>query len=84
MIQIFSARSARSLCRVPRAYWKVAVVAAPRGRLAVAAYLMDQVAMVAQDIGRKIEIADYRVTLADLEKVAQLRFAASLHEAAAL
>lgn len=40
--------------------------------------------MVAQDISRKIEIADYRVTLADLEKVAQLRFAASLHEAAAL
>ena len=75
---------ARDTFRVPRAYWKVVVVAAPRGRLAVAAYLMDQVAMVAQNVGRGIEIGDYRVTLADLERIAQLRFAASLHEAAAL
>jgi DNA/RNA endonuclease G (NUC1) len=74
---------ARDTFRVPRAYWKVAVVASS-GRLAVAAYLMDQVAMVAQGIGPRIDIADYRVTLDDLEKIAQLRFAKSLHEAAAL
>ena len=75
---------ARDTFRVPRAYWKVAVIAAPRDGLAVAAYLMDQVAMVAQNVGRRIEIGDYRVTLADLERIAQLRFAASLHQAAAL
>ncbi|MCK1723033.1 hypothetical protein [Bradyrhizobium sp. 141] len=40
--------------------------------------------MVAQDVGRRIEIGDYRVTLAGLERIAQLRFAPSLHEAAAL
>ena len=74
---------ARDTFRVPRAYWKVVVVAR-RGRLAVAAYLMDQVAMVAQGIRPEIKIADYRVTLGDLEKVAQLRFATSLHEATAL
>jgi endonuclease G len=74
---------ARDTFRVPRAYWKVVVVAR-RGRLVVAAYLMDQVAMVAQGIRPEIKIADYRVTLGDLEKVAQLRFATSVHEATAL
>jgi len=70
--------------RVPRAYWKVVVVPAPRRKLAMAAYLMDQVAMVAQGISRKIDIANYRVALTDLEKVAQLRFPKLLHDAAAL
>jgi DNA/RNA endonuclease G (NUC1) len=67
--------------RVPRAYWKVVAVAAGRRKLSVAAYLMDQVAMVAQGIGRKIDLADYRIPLADLEKVAHLRFQRSLHKA---
>ncbi|WP_247549873.1 hypothetical protein [Bradyrhizobium sp. 138] len=51
---------------------------APRGRPAVAAYLMDQMARLIQDVGRRIESGDYRVTLADLET------AASLHDAPAL
>ncbi len=67
--------------RVPRAYWKVIAVAAGRGKLAVAAYLMDQVAMLAQDVGRKIDLKTYRISLADLEQTAHLRFQGSLHEA---
>jgi endonuclease G len=70
--------------RVPRAYWKVVVVAALRGKLAVAAYLMDQVTMVEQRVSPRIDIANYRIELADLEKVAQLRFPKPLHAAAAL
>jgi len=70
--------------RIPHAYWKVVVVAAPRGKYAVAAYLMDQATMLAQGVRRKIGLANYRVTLADLEKAAQLRFPKSLHEAVAL
>lgn len=70
--------------RVPRAYWKVVVVPAARGRLAMAAYLMDQAAMIEQKVSRKIDIADYRIELAELEKTAQLRFPKLLHTAAAL
>jgi hypothetical protein len=45
---------------------------------------MDQLVRWRKTLAARIEIADYRVTLADLEKVAQLRFAASLHKAAAV
>ncbi len=75
---------AQDTFRVPRAYWKVVAVAAPKDRHSVAAYLMDQVAMVANGAGRKIELEDYRISLADLEKIAQIRFPKSLHEADAL
>jgi endonuclease G len=75
---------ARDTFRVPRAYWKVAAVAAPDGGLAVAAWLMDQVAMTAKGVGAKIDVADYRIGLVDLEKATHLRFPAVLHEAAAL
>jgi DNA/RNA endonuclease G (NUC1) len=70
--------------RVPRAYWKLVVVRAPRGKLATAAYLMDQVAMLAQGVSNKIDLANYRIALADLEETARLRFPKSLHDAAAL
>jgi DNA/RNA endonuclease G (NUC1) len=71
--------------RVPRAYWKVvAVAAAGRGKLAVASYLMDQVAMLAENVGRKIDLEKYRIPLADLEKAAHLRFQKSLHDAKVL
>ena len=72
--------------RVPRAYWKMVVAAGSQGKLAVAAYLMDQVSMVNQEVrwksGRlEIDLADYRITLPDLEKAARLRFAPALIEA---
>jgi DNA/RNA endonuclease G (NUC1) len=75
---------ARDTFRVPRAYWKVVAVLAPGGGLSVAAYLMDQVKMLAERVGPRIEIADYRIALDGLENVAQLRFATCLHEAVAL
>ena len=53
---------------------------APQGRLPVAAYLMDQVAMLSQGVGQKINLADYRISLPDLEKVARIRLAPILHE----
>jgi DNA/RNA endonuclease G (NUC1) len=70
--------------RVPRAYWKVVVVPARYGKLATAAYLMDQEVMVAQHIERNIELASYRIALADLEKHARIYFPQLLHEAAEL
>jgi len=70
--------------RMPRAYWKVVVTAAPRGKLALAACLMNQFAMLESGVGKRIDIGDYRVTLKHLEEVAGLRFDASLHGAAAL
>jgi endonuclease G len=75
---------ARDTFRVPRVYWKVVVVLAPSGGLAVAAYFMDQMKMLADRVGPKIEIADYRIALNSLEDVAQLRFPVCLHEAVAL
>jgi DNA/RNA endonuclease G (NUC1) len=66
--------------RVPRAYWKIMVAQAPQGRLAVAAYLMDQVAMLAQGVGQNINLADYRISLQKLEKAARIRLAPALHE----
>ncbi len=70
--------------RVPRAYWKVCVVRGTRGRLRVAAFLMNQYEMVERNTPREIDIADYRITIPDLGRVAGLRFPAALHDAASL
>jgi DNA/RNA endonuclease G (NUC1) len=67
--------------RVPHAYWKVVIVAAPGGQLKLSAYLMDQFEMLKEKVGRNFDLSQYRVSLDDLEHQAQLRFGSTLHEA---
>lgn len=64
--------------RVPRAYWKLMVVQGARNKLAVAAYLMDQVEMVAANVGRTVDAEDYRIDLAKLEQIARIRLPAAV------
>lgn len=68
---------------VPRAYWKVVVVASD-GELRVAAHLMDQVEMLESDVGRNVDLSSYRISLHDLERHTQLRFGPAVHEASEL
>jgi endonuclease G len=65
--------------RVPRAYWKVVVGAATDGELKLSTFLMDQVKMVEEGVGPDFNLADYRVSLDDIERHAKLRFEPVLH-----
>ena len=56
----------------------------PTGGLQLAAHLMDQFEMVEAKVGRDFDLSHYRVSLEDLEQRAQLRFGATLQEAAKL
>jgi DNA/RNA endonuclease G (NUC1) len=89
---------ARDTFRVPLAYWKVCVVRAARGPLAVAAFLVSQAAFMERTLPvpegvpsapdpppeTGTAVAPFRVRLEYLERLAQLRFPEKLHAAVPL
>lgn len=70
--------------RVPRAYWKIIIVAAPEGGIQLASYLMNQFEMQESTRSREFDLSHYRISLEKLEQNAMLRFGSMLHEAAEL
>jgi len=68
---------------IPGAYWKVVVVA-DGGQLSLAAFLMNQFEMLATGVGPKAPLSNYRISLSKLERIANVRFADSLHQASRL
>jgi len=83
--------------RVPLAYWKVCVARAPRGGLAVAAFLVSQADFMERTLPlpegvsgvpdppseTDTAVAPFRVRLEYLEQLAQLHFPEKLHAAVA-
>lgn len=84
--------------RVPLAYWKVCVIRAAGGTLAVAAFLVSQAAFMERELpvpddvsgepdlssGPETPLASFRVSLDYLERLGQLRFPKALRDSVPL
>jgi endonuclease G, mitochondrial len=67
--------------RLPQAFWKIVAARRPDGKLEVAAFLFDQVALLAQRDTVTAKPANFTSTVAQIESLTGLDFGAALRDA---